>query len=289
MKPLGREFEQKVLLISVRWLVIILTLHFAVFTSLGSADFRLFNAVAYLFILSNLVLMVVPRRYFAEHRLSTWFLPADCAFVALGIYFLREPGTYYFLLFVALLAAIAWRRDYRWVLLASLFLVAAYGAAAGFWFRNLPVYTDLGTLVQTVILFGVALFYFSALDLLQKNADLFRAVQRGKTEWERTVDSLDELIALVGSDNRIQRVNRALAKRLNTSPAELVGRPYFETIDGLDRTAEGSLDARLRASRQSVHAQVASERLGGRFHAFAAPILEGEQLLGAVYILRQMT
>ena len=288
MRALGREFEQKVLLISVRWLVIILTLHFVVFSSLGSGDFRLFNRVAYLFILSNLVLMVLPRRFFAEHRLGSWFLPADCALVILGIYLLREPGTYYFLLVIALLVAIAWRRDYRWILFAGLILVAAYGTAAGFWFRNLPVYTDLGAFVQTAILFAVALFYFSALDLLQKNADLFRAVQRGKTEWERTVDSLDELIALVGPDNCIQRVNLALAKRLQTSPAELVGRPYFETVDGLDKTAGGSLDARLRESRQSVHAEISSQRLGGRFHAFAAPILEGDRLLGAVYILRQI-
>lgn len=288
MRALGREFEQKVLLVSVRWLVIILTLHFVVFSSLGSADFRLFNGVAYLFILSNLVLMVLPRRYFAEHRLGSWFLPADCALVALAIYLLHEPGTYYFVLVITLLVVIAWRRDYRWILLASLVLVAAYGAAAGFWFRNLPVYTDLGAFVQTAILFAVALFYFAALDLLQRNADLFRAVQRGKAEWERTVDSLDELIALVGPDNRIQRVNRALATRLETSPAELVGRPCFETVDGLDKTAGGSLDARLRESRQSVHAEISSQRLGGRFHAFAAPILEGDRLLGAVYILRQM-
>lgn len=289
MKRLGREFEQKVLFLSVRWLVIIVTLHFVVFAALGSAEFRLFNGIAYLFILSNLVLMVVPRQHFAGRRLQAWFLPIDTAFVAFAIYFLREPGTYYFAAVILLLGVIVWRRDYRWVLLAGLIIGAAYTAAAAYWFRNLPLYTDLGAFLRIAILFAVALFYFSALDLIERNAELFRAVQRGKMEWERTVDSLDELIALAGSDNVLHRVNLALARRLNKSPAELVGQPLFELVDGLDGAAQNSLDARLRQSRESVYAQIESRRLGGRFHAFAVPILEGERLQGVVYIFREIS
>lgn len=289
MKGLGREFEQKVLFISVRWLIIIVTLHFVVFASLGSLEFPLFNRVAYLFILSNLVLMAVPKRLFAEHHFPARFLPVDCAFVAFSIYFLREPGTYYYLAVIALLVVIAWRRDFRWILLGGIVVAAVYGAAAAYWLRNLPVYTDLGALLRIAILFAVALFYFSALELLEKNAALFRAVQRGKQEWESTVDALDELIALLGPDNRIHRVNRALAQRLDKTPAELVGQLLFEVVDGIGGAAKDSLDARLRETRQSVYARIQSQHLGGQLHAFAVPILEGNQFRGAVYIFRPMS
>ncbi len=56
------------------------------------------------------------------------------------------------------------------------------------------------------------------------NAGLFNAVKEAKTEWETTFDAMPELICIQDLTSRIMRVNRALARRLNTEPRQLVNR-----------------------------------------------------------------
>lgn len=59
---------------------------------------------------------------------------------------------------------------------------------------------------------------------------LFRRVERAKQEWERTIDAIDEGIALVDNNCRIVRANRTLAKWQNQGLTELNGKYCYEVI-----------------------------------------------------------
>ena len=53
-----------------------------------------------------------------------------------------------------------------------------------------------------------------------------------KQEWERTFDSIPDLIAILDKDYRIARVNNSMARVLGVEPAELVGKTCYKIIHG---------------------------------------------------------
>jgi len=59
---------------------------------------------------------------------------------------------------------------------------------------------------------------------------LFHAAQ----QWRTTFDSITDLIAIHDKENRIVRVNRAMAALLKTTPQQLVGRFCHEVMHGLN-------------------------------------------------------
>ncbi len=64
----------------------------------------------------------------------------------------------------------------------------------------------------------------------QRMSDLFSQVERGKREWEQTLDHLQDFIILTDSEHRIQRYNRILADMSNMEFNQLVGRDWRELL-----------------------------------------------------------
>jgi len=279
-------FEQKVVHILVRWLLIILAFHFVALSRVDPREFAVATNVSYGFILSNLLLMAVPRRYFSPGWFVRGLIGVDFAFVALGLYFVREPGTQYPWLFILLLGLLGWRRNVRDVLIVlGTGLVITTLTMHAFRGRWLFFY-DAGDFLRASILFAVACFYFYVIELLGRNARLFHIVERAKQEWERTADAMDEFIMLVDQHGRIQRVNRALAERLGKKPPELVEEFWYAVLDAGDAPRPESPLARMFAAAAPVHARFTHQALGLETQALAVPLFEGDLLAGALYILR---
>jgi PAS domain S-box-containing protein len=49
------------------------------------------------------------------------------------------------------------------------------------------------------------------------------ASTQAKRDWERAFDSIDDPVAVIGLDHRVQRVNRAMAERLGLTPQKTLG------------------------------------------------------------------
>ena len=58
------------------------------------------------------------------------------------------------------------------------------------------------------------------------------ALKQANREWERTFDSVPDLIAILDNQHRIIRVNKAMARRLGLSREECVGLTCFECVHG---------------------------------------------------------
>ncbi len=63
---------------------------------------------------------------------------------------------------------------------------------------------------------------------------LMDAIKRAKTEWEQTVDTVPESIALVDSDHRIIRMNRAMADRAGCTVQSAIKEPCYKIVHGRD-------------------------------------------------------
>ncbi len=59
-----------------------------------------------------------------------------------------------------------------------------------------------------------------------------REVQRKAEEWERTIDAVPELIAILDRTGRIVRCNKALAAKLGTTPDRVIGEKCYQVLHG---------------------------------------------------------
>ena len=116
------------------------------------------------------------------------------------------------------------------------------------------------------------------------------ALRRAKEAWERTFDSVPDLITILDNQHQIMRVNAAMATRLGLKPEECIGLPCYETVHGTSCPPAYCPHSRTIADGREHVEEVHEERLGGDFLVTTAPILDkkGERI-GSVHIARDIT
>lgn len=116
------------------------------------------------------------------------------------------------------------------------------------------------------------------------------ALLQAKQEWERTFDSVPDLIAIIDGERHIKRVNRAMAERLGLAPEHCVGLTCFECLHGTTCAPEFCPHALTLADGRIHSSEVHEERLGGDFLVTTTPLLdEGGQMVGSVHVSRDIT
>ena len=116
------------------------------------------------------------------------------------------------------------------------------------------------------------------------------AVARAEREWERTFDSMPDLITILDVHHRIVRVNRAMAQRLGRTTEQCVGRSCFEGIHGLNRPPDFCPHILTVADGREHTQEIHEERLGGDFLVTTTPLLdERGQVVGSVHVARDVT
>ena len=97
-------------------------------------------------------------------------------------------------------------------------------------------------------------------EALKKELDaklrLEKMLIHAKREWERTVDSLAEVIALLDRRHCIVRTNKAMAGMLDKVPAEVVGRNILPEHPGLRQQGRGRAGHAGRARRRAATGQL---------------------------------
>ncbi len=134
----------------------------------------------------------------------------------------------------------------------------------------------------------------SMLDTLEKRAEenerLFRLVTKSKTEWVATFDAIQDLISIHDTDNRILKVNMALAKKYNTTPEELIGR---ECGDLFFRQGEADTLCPHKitlATCKVADADYDNLTIEGSYNITTFPVLDNNGIAWAtVHIIRDIT
>jgi two-component system CheB/CheR fusion protein len=116
------------------------------------------------------------------------------------------------------------------------------------------------------------------------------AAQRAREEWERTFDSVPDLIAILDDRHRIVRANRAMAQRLGVTTEECIGRPCYQNVHGIDKFPDFCPHALTMADGLEHAAEVHEEHLGGDFLVTTTPLKDGQgRMVGAVHVARDIT
>ena len=113
---------------------------------------------------------------------------------------------------------------------------------------------------------------------------------RAKQEWERTFDSVPDLIAILDPQHRIIRANRQMALRIGLESERCVGLLCHECVHNLPAPPEICPHQRtMRDGREHI-AEVHEQRLGGHFLVSTTPLRdEHGAIAGTVHVARDIT
>jgi PAS domain S-box-containing protein len=116
------------------------------------------------------------------------------------------------------------------------------------------------------------------------------AILRAKDEWERTFDTVPDLIAILDKDHRVVRVNKAMAQRLRLKPDQCIGVRCYEAVHGLSCPPEFCPHSLTCLDGGEHMAEVHEAILGGDFMVSTTPLCDSEgQLVGSVHVARDIT
>ena len=97
---------------------------------------------------------------------------------------------------------------------------------------------------------------------------------RAKQEWEKTFDSVPDLITILDPQHRIVRVNRAMAEKMNMNPGQCIGSYCYHCVHDNSHPLDGCPNILTLRDGQQHMAEVYEERLGGDFLVTTTPIFD---------------
>ena len=116
------------------------------------------------------------------------------------------------------------------------------------------------------------------------------ALQQSKEEWEKTFDSVQDLIMIIDNNYRIIRANKPMADRLGIRPEEMIGQTCYEIVHGTDKPLDLCPHDLLLKDHGFHSVEVREERLDGDFVVDVSPImLSKDGLMGSVHVAHDIT
>ena len=133
-------------------------------------------------------------------------------------------------------------------------------------------------------------------ELMESNVDITerklveRALERAKVDWERTFDSVPDLISILDNKHKIIRANKAMAEVLGVTPEQCMGLPCYKYVHGTSCPPGFCPHAKTLQDGQEHTAEVHEDKLGGDFLVSATPLKDDQgHMIGSVHVARNIT
>lgn len=127
---------------------------------------------------------------------------------------------------------------------------------------------------------------------ITRNERNHEAILKAKREWEATFDIVPDLIAILDSEHRILRLNRAMAAKLGLDEAQCIGQPCYDLMHGTS-SPDTQCPHTLALADGAEHTAelLCGERLGGGHYIVTASPLRGPdgEVTGTVHVARDIT
>jgi PAS domain S-box-containing protein len=115
-------------------------------------------------------------------------------------------------------------------------------------------------------------------------------ILQAKEQWERTFDSVPDLIAILDHEHRIVRANQAMAQRLGLTPQECVGQFCYRCVHGTTQPPAFCPHSLAVTDGRGHTAEVHEDHLGGDFLVSTTPLHdEWGRWIGSVHVARDIT
>ncbi len=116
------------------------------------------------------------------------------------------------------------------------------------------------------------------------------ALVQAKEDWENTFDAIADMVMLLDNEHQILRVNKAVAKALNTTKESLVGKKCYKAIHGQNHPIRKCPLVHTMKTLDAHTAEITETALGGTFICSTSPIVDREgKLAGYTHTLKDIT
>jgi diguanylate cyclase (GGDEF)-like protein len=212
LKPKSNaEIDHRKAVLSLRWLLVILSSYLTLFSYLGTERFPVVFGFALAFSISNIALMMVPRDQFTSKKTQLSMALLDVFFVSGTLSLLHSPGQYLYVTFgVIFLLAVMWR-DLRLVLF-SLFVVSLlFGAFSYFRLFRFQIDVDIERFLTLALFFVVSIFYVFLSDRLTRDAKISNVMM----EENRIAEVMVEITGALSTSLNTEDVLFSIVSRLS--------------------------------------------------------------------------
>ena len=150
-------------------------------------------------------------------------------------------------------------------------------------------------LIGAIDAFVVALFVSIILILIFREIRNYEghseeAIVKAKEEWERTFNSMSDLIMILDTKHKVVRTNKAMAEKLKLTPSETVGITCYEHVHGLTEPPSFCPHSLCLQDGQGHSAELYEERLGGHYLVTVTPLFNAQgEVTGSVHTAKDIT
>jgi CheY-like chemotaxis protein len=125
---------------------------------------------------------------------------------------------------------------------------------------------------------------------VREKENAIQEVIRARDEWEQTFNAIPDLIAIIDTDHRIVKANKAMTLKLNCSASDPVGNHCYELVHGLKSVPEFCPHAKSLLSGKEENAEVLEDRLHGIFDVTTTPLYDiNGNITGSVHVAHDIT
>jgi PAS domain S-box-containing protein len=118
----------------------------------------------------------------------------------------------------------------------------------------------------------------------------FAQKMEAKQEWERTFDTVTDLIAIIDREQRIVQVNEAMAERFRISKEEAAGKYCYELFHDKRRPEAGCPCLQLLKDSREHETEIYEPKLGSHFWITVNPLRKTNgDLIGCVHVARDIS
>ena len=115
-------------------------------------------------------------------------------------------------------------------------------------------------------------------------------IQHAKEEWERTFDSVPDLITVLDKDQRITRINRTAAEELGLSVQEAIGKYCYEIFHRGELPIADCPHLKVMHDGQPNSIEYWEESLQKHLHVTVNPIYDSQgKMIATVHVARDVT
>ncbi len=109
-------------------------------------------------------------------------------------------------------------------------------------------------------------------------------------EWEKTFNSITDLVSIHSREYRLIKVNNALAQRCHTTPEALLGRHCWEVYHNATHKCLHCPHEKSLKTGKSSNAEKEYRPLGGIFLSTTSPLFNEEgEVMGTIHIAKEIT
>ncbi len=115
-------------------------------------------------------------------------------------------------------------------------------------------------------------------------------LQQAAQEWRTTFDSITDFISIHDKDNKILRVNKAVADMLHTTPKELIGKYCHEVMHDTKESPANCPHIQTIKTSEPASTETFNVDLGLHFQESTSPLFnEKGEITGSVVVIRDVT